>query len=339
MVRIIREKDKSYTGLFVVGVKSTGVFCRPGCPARTPQPEQMEFFASAGEARRAGYRPCKRCRPDTTTNPPPLVAKLEALLREDPAQRITSWDLRELGIDPSTARRQFQRHFGLSFAGYQRARRLGLALHDLRNGKNIMDASYDTGYESISGFSEAISQLFGAPPSKAVGQKCLTARLYESPLGAMIALANDTGIHLLEFVDRRMLPTEIEQIRKLLECVIVPGSNAVLEELISELDSYFNGTLTRFETPCHISGTLFEQAVWQQLQKIPYGKTASYGDIARNLGRSKAVRAVGRANGANKLAIIIPCHRVIRADGTLCGYGGGVWRKKWLIEHERENLK
>ena len=340
MIRVITERDASFTGLFVVGVRSTGIFCRPGCPARTPKPEQMEFFATAGEALKAGYRPCRRCRPkDVVEKPPELVQQLEALVRKDPASRITYEMLRKMGIDPSTARRQFQRYYGLSFYGYQRAMRLGNAHRAMRNGESAGNTSFDAGYESTSGFSAAVRKLFGEPPTRIAEQKCLSAQLCETPLGAMIGIADDTAVYLLEFVDRRRLASEIKHIRGSLNCVIVPGTNPLLDRLSLELEEYFAGNLSEFTVPIHIAGTTFECAVWSELRKIPYGATVSYKNIAHRLKRVGAVRAVGRANGANKLAILIPCHRVIRADGSLCGYGGGLWRKKWLIRHEQQHRK
>ncbi|UCE25399.1 MAG: bifunctional transcriptional activator/DNA repair protein Ada [Candidatus Zixiibacteriota bacterium] len=340
MIRVITERDTSFAGLFVVGVKSTGIFCRPGCPARTPRPKQMEFFATAGEALKAGYRACRRCRPkDIVEKPPALVEQLETLVRNNPASRITSEMLRKMGIDPSTARRQFQRYYGISFSGYQRATRLGTAHRAMSNGESAGNTSFDTGYESTSGFSAAVRKLFGEPPTRIAEQKCLPARLYETPLGAMIGIADDLGVHLLEFVDRRRLASEIKHIRGSLNCVIVPGKNLPLDQLALELEEYFAGNLPEFTVPIHIAGTTFECAVWNELRRIPYGTTVSYKDIAHRLNRVGAVRAVGRANGANKLALLVPCHRVVRADGSLCGYGGGLWRKKWLIRHEQQHRK
>jgi AraC family transcriptional regulator of adaptative response/methylated-DNA-[protein]-cysteine methyltransferase len=163
----------------------------------------------------------------------------------------------------------------------------------------------------------------------------LQSRQIETPLGAMIALADQDGLHLLEFVDRRELESEISGIQSRVQCEIVQGDNAYLDQISRELDDYFAGRSLSFTVPLIVGGTPFERDVWAKLQTIAPGRTWSYLQLAEQLGNPRAVRAVGRANGRNCLAIVIPCHRVIRADGDLCGYGGGLWRKKWLLEHEQ----
>ncbi|MGH8615928.1 MAG: bifunctional transcriptional activator/DNA repair enzyme AdaA [Gammaproteobacteria bacterium] len=240
-----------------------------------------------------------------------------------------------MGIDPSTARRQFQRYYGMTFHAYNRARRMGLALHEVRNGEAVVDAQIKNGFESASGFGEAFKKVFGTPPSKAERAGCIQARRIETPLGAMLALADREGLHLLEFVDRRGLENEILALRKRARAAIVPGTNEHLEKIADELKSYFDGTSINFDVNIKLAGSPFEKNVWGLLQKIRPGETWSYAQMAERLSNPKAVRAVGRANGRNCLAIIIPCHRVIRSDGNLCGYGGGVWRKQWLLDHER----
>ncbi len=200
----------------------------------------------------------------------------------------------------------------------------------------MIGAQIDTGFESASGFWEAFKQVFGTPPSEAERAGCLLAQWIETPLGAMVALGNDDGIHVFEFIDRRGLENEIARLRKHVKCAVVPGSNHHLEKFCAEVKAYFEGTSLTFTVPMITSGTPFERAVWEQLQTIPPGETRSYSDLAKKVGSPGAVRAVGRANGRNSIAIAIPCHRVIRADGDLCGYGGGVWRKKWLLDHERQ---
>jgi AraC family transcriptional regulator of adaptative response/methylated-DNA-[protein]-cysteine methyltransferase len=264
------------------------------------------------------------------------VTRLRQMVDESPTGKITDTDLRGLGIDPSTARRQFTKYYGMTFQAYHRARRMGMALTEIRKGESIIGAQIDTGFESASGFWEAFKQVFGTPPSAAAQTGCLLAQWIDTPLGSMVALGNDDGIHLFEFTDRRGLENEITRLRKRFKCAIVPGSNHHLEKFCAEVKAYFDGTSLTFSVPMIVSGTQFEKAVWAQLQTIPPGETRSYSDIAKNVGSPGAVRAVGRANGRNSIAIAIPCHRVIRADGDLCGYGGGVWRKKWLLEHEQQ---
>ncbi len=337
MYRALVERDSTFEGIFYVGVTSTGIFCRPTCPARKPKQENVEFFPSTQEALYAGYRPCNRCHPlDKERKASELVTRLLELVEQSPSGRITGRELRDLGIDPSTARRQFQRHYGMTFQAYHRARRMGMALHEIRKGESVIGAQIDHGYESASGFWEAFRSVFGTPPSKAERVECLLAQWIETPLGAMLALANDQGLYLLEFVDRRGLQNEILHLRKRTGFVVVPGSHKYLDSIANEIKAYFDGTSVKFATPIVQIGSDFEKSVWKLLRTIPAGKTESYAWMAAKLDNLNATRAVGRANGRNVLAIIVPCHRVIRSDGSLCGYGGGIWRKQWLLEHERK---
>lgn len=336
MYRALVKRDSSFEGLFFVGVKTTGIFCRPTCPARKPKPENVEFFPSTTDALFAGYRPCSRCAPmDKDKRPPSLVQRLCDVIERSPSDRITGVQLREMGIDPSTARRQFQRYYGMTFQAYARARRLGRALNQIRKGESVIGAQIDHGFESASGFWEAFRQVFGQPPSKAGEVNCLLAKWIDTPLGAMVAIADDQSLRLLEFVDRRGLEREIQQLRKQTGAIILPGENKPLAATTVQLREYFDRQRTVFDIPIATVGTAFEKAVWKQLGLIPSGETRSYSQLAKKVGSPGAVRAVGRANGRNWLSIILPCHRVIRADGTLCGYGGGIWRKQWLLDHER----
>jgi len=336
MYRALADRDPSYDGLFYVAVKTTRIFCRSVCHARTPKRENVEFYARTHDALYAGYRPCLRCRPlESRSKPAPMVEKLLAAVEADPSGRLRESDLARMGIDPSTARRQFQRYCGMSFHAYHRARRMGMALTGVREGKSMLDLQLDQGFESSSGFREAFTKVFGTAPSLAHGVDCLYAKWFETPLGPMLALANDAGLYLLEFVDRRGLEREVQALRRRLSQHVVPGEHRYLDRIGEELDAYFSGRSLAFTTPLQLDGSDFQRDVWETLRAIPSGQTLSYADVAAKIGRPAAVRAVGRANGDNKLAIIVPCHRVIGANGTLTGYGGGLWRKAWLLEHER----
>jgi AraC family transcriptional regulator, regulatory protein of adaptative response / methylated-DNA-[protein]-cysteine methyltransferase len=337
MYQALVNRDSSFEGVFFVGVKTTGIFCRPTCPARKPKVENVEYFPTTQDALYAGYRPCSRCSPlDREKQPPELVKRLCEVIERDPSKKIQNKELIAMRIDPSTARRQFQRYYGMTFQAYHRARRMGMALKEIRSGDTVIGAQLEHGYESASGFWEAFKQLFGTPPSKAEQVTCLLARWIESPLGPLLALADDDGLHLLEFVDRRGLENEVLHLRKRTGSFIVPGNHPHLDRISSEIKAYFEGTGRDFSVPLVVGGTPFEKSVWKQLRRIPLGDTWSYARLAKKLNNPSATRAVGRANGRNVLAIVIPCHRVIRADGTLCGYGGGVWRKQWLLDHERQ---
>jgi AraC family transcriptional regulator, regulatory protein of adaptative response / methylated-DNA-[protein]-cysteine methyltransferase len=192
----------------------------------------------------------------------------------------------------------------------------------------------DSGYESSSGFRDASVSQFGLSPGRAKDVGCLAGDELQTPLRPMIAVASERGVCLLEFLDRRALHTELRRLRSRFRVPIAQDSNAHLEQLRGELGEYFAGTRRQFEVPLDAGGTPFQRRVWDRLRHIPFGTTVSYSRIALEVGRAAAVRAVGRANGQNPIAIVIPCHRVVRADGSLCGYGGGLWRKRWLLDHE-----
>jgi AraC family transcriptional regulator of adaptative response/methylated-DNA-[protein]-cysteine methyltransferase len=267
--------------------------------------------------------------------PSEVVRRLMDAVEKAPTGKLRDADLCTLGVDPSTARRQFKRAFGMTFHAYHRARRMGMALTEIRQGRAVIDSQLDRGFESASGFWEAFKRVFGQPPSKAEAANCLFARWIPTPLGAMVALAGPKGLSLLDFVDRRGLENQILSLRRRSKCAIVPGNSPHLERIARQLKAYFDGTSLTFDVPVQPAGSSFQLAVWKALRGIPPGKTRSYAELAESLGRPGAARAVGRANGRNYLALVIPCHRVIRADGELCGYGGGIWRKQWLLEHER----
>jgi len=336
MYRALLDCDPAYDGVFVVAVKTTGVFCRPICKARKPRRKNVEFFATIREALQAGYRPCKRCRPlEAHGKPPNWVRRLLEAVERAPDRRFTDAELRTLSLDPARVRRYFKEHYGMTFHAYQRARRMGLALAEVRRGGDLNAVGLRYGFESASGFRDAFARMFGRPPGRGRDTSCLLARWLDTPLSAMLAVASDEGLCLLEFVDRRALERQIATLRRRLRCAIVPGNNGHLDTIADELARYFKGTLTEFTVPVVLAGTPFQLAVWNRLRRIPHGQTLSYAQLAEDIRRPGAQRAVGRANGDNRIAIVIPCHRVVRADGALCGYGGGVWRKRWLLERER----
>ena len=336
MYQALLDRDSAYDGVFFLGVRTTGIFCRPTCPAKKPLRENVEFFPSTRDALFAGYRPCRRCTPMLPNGGvPPWLEGLITAIERDPSRRWTDSDLRARSLDPARVRRWFKSNHGMTFHAYQRAHRLGLAMGQIQDGSDIMDTAFDHGYESLSGFRDAFERLFGDTPGRSRGSSLMVVTRVLTPLGPMLAGATDDGLCMLEFADRRMLETQIRRLTKLLDCSAAPGSNEYVEQASDELERYFEGELREFEVPLAVPGTDFQRAVWDALREIPYGETRSYADIARAVGRPSAVRAVGRTNGDNRLPIIIPCHRVVRADGSLCGYGGGLWRKRYLLELEQ----
>ena len=330
------RRDPEYEGVFFTAVRTTGIFCRTTCTARKPRRENVEFFGSGRDALLAGYRPCKRCRPMRPLGDVPswLAPVLDAVDAE-PTRRWRDQDLRELGVDPTRARRWFQVHHGMTFHGYSRARRLGAALGQIQEGQEVTRSAFDAGYDSVSGFAEAFRKLVGAPPTAVKDAPVVRATRIPTPLGPMVAAATDDTLVLLEFVDRRMLPAQFKRIQRALGCLFVPGESPLFAKVRAELDEYFSGARRDFSLPVDVHGTPFQRQVWAALRTIPSGETRSYADIARQIGRPTAVRAVARANGDNALAILIPCHRVVGSDGSLTGYGGGLWRKRRLLELER----
>ncbi len=336
MEKAFMERDASYDGVFFLGVTTTGVFCRPSCPARNPLVEHVRYFATAREALFSGFRPCKRCCPmEADGRPPGWIRALLDEVEKDPAARITDGDLKRMGHDPARVRRFFLTRYGMTFHAYARGRRLGLALEGIRKGDGLDGVVFDHGYESHSGFRDAFSKTFGLTPGKSRAADCILAAWIESPLGPLVAGATEEGICLLEFSDRRMLETQFRTVQKRFRCAIVPGRNEHLDRLREELRAYFAGSLRRFSVPLVFPGTPFQRSVWEELLCIPYGETRSYEDLARAVGRPGASRAVGTANGCNRIAIVIPCHRVVNKNGKLGGYGGGLWRKQRLLELER----
>jgi len=333
--KALLEKNTDYDGIFYVGVKTTGIFCRSICPAKKPKFENCEFFNSAKEALISSFRPCHRCKPLSHPNQmPPFVQRLIKAVEECPERRWKDRDFDELGVNSSTIRRQFKKRFNMTFVEYARSRRIGLAMKEIRKGESVIDAQLSVGYESSSGFRDAFSQILGCAPTKYTGN-ILKASWLDTKLGPMIAIADESALYLLEFVDRRGLEREIERLRKRLKVAILPGETSIIASIKSELNDYFDGKLLKFKTPVYMLGSDFQKHVWQVLMKIPSGGTWSYSDVARAIGKPMAFRAVANANGMNQLAIIIPCHRVIRANEDLGGYGGGIARKEWMLSHEK----
>jgi AraC family transcriptional regulator of adaptative response/methylated-DNA-[protein]-cysteine methyltransferase len=212
---------------------------------------------------------------------------------------------------------------------------MGHALESIRSGVTLDEVIGESGYESHSGFRDAFQRVFGDAPARSRENGCIVVTWLETPLGPMVAGANRDGVCLLEFTDRRMLETQFVTVRTRFRSSVVPGTNEHLERLKHELSTYFAAQLIRFSIPLVYPGTPFEQRVWNELLSIPYGQTRSYEELADAVGVPGAARAVGAANGRNRISIVIPCHRVINKNGELSGYGGGVWRKRLLLESER----
>ena len=338
MYNALLHKDSSFEGIFFVGVKTTGVFCRPTCTARKPKIENVEFFPSIREALHYGYRPCKVCHPLQQNGEIPVWLKdLMKEIDENSVIKLKDADLRERNIDPARIRRWFKKHHGMTFQSYLRLLRVNSAFGKIKHGEKVIESAYNLGYESLSGFTESFKKTTGFSPSKSKEKRIITVTRILTPLGPMLAGTIDDKICLLEFVDRRMIETQIERLKKYLNAKFVPGQSQIFDKLDKQLKEYFDGKRKKFDIPLSLPGTEFQLKVWKELQRIPYGSTRSYQGQAVALGNPKAIRAVARANGDNRIAIIIPCHRVIGKNGELVGYGGGMWRKQYLLKLEKKN--
>lgn len=332
------SKDRQFIGVFYVGVKTTGVFCISTCRARKPKLENVEFYTESKDLLRNGYRPCKICKPTENSGEPPeeVIAALEWLERQ-PKTKISDYDLKQEGLSPENIRRWFKKYHGMTFQAYQRMIRINTAFQELKNGKSVTSSAFDSGYESLSGFGYTFKNLVGSAPDESKDKDVILMTRLTTPLGPMYACATDRGICLLEFTDRRMLETEFKDLQKRLNANILAGENVYLKQLKVEIEEYFEGSRKEFSVNLHTPGTDFQQRVWNALLNIPYGTTSTYQQQAERLNRPTAVRAIASANGHNRISIVVPCHRVIGKDGSLTGYGGGLERKKWLLEHERKN--
>ncbi|MEO4042074.1 trifunctional transcriptional activator/DNA repair protein Ada/methylated-DNA--[protein]-cysteine S-methyltransferase [Hoeflea sp. CAU 1731] len=337
LYQALLDRDEAYDGRAFVGVTSTGVFCRLSCPARKPKTENCTFFASVQECLEAGFRPCKRCLPMApAAEADASIQRLVSALEERPEHHWNEGDVAAMGLDPSTVRRAFKRHYGMTFLEMARLTRIRSGFETLSEGGRVIDAQLDAGFDSPSGFRNAFARLLGQPPASFTGRELLKASWIDTPLGAMIAVSDRHVLHLLEFIDRKALPAELKRLRAHAKGGVGIGREPPTEQAEAELAAFFSGKSAEFTVPMKFHGSSFTREVWRALREIPAGETRSYSDLARTIGRPTATRAVARANGANQLALVVPCHRVIGADGSLTGYGGGLWRKQQLIELERQ---
>lgn len=332
------ERKESYVGIFFVAVKTTSIFCIATCRARKPKLENVSFYTSFKEALDNGYRPCKICKPTEHAHEAPApIARAIQMVTALPKQKITDEQLRSEGISPETLRRWFNQNYGMTFQAYQRMYRINVAYQELKGGKKTTDTAFDNGYESLSGFGYTYKKVVGKSPHKSIGQGLILINRLTTPLGPMFICATEDGVCLLEFVDRKMLETEFKDLQKLLKANIIAGENKHSKQAKKEIAEYFAGKRSTFEVAMIAPGTKFQRTVWEKLKTVPYGQTSNYAQMAQNIGRPKAVRAAATANGCNRIAIMIPCHRIIGKDGQLRGYAGGLERKQWLLDHEAKH--
>jgi AraC family transcriptional regulator of adaptative response/methylated-DNA-[protein]-cysteine methyltransferase len=336
MYSALVEKDPGFEGIFFAAIKTTGIFCRPTCTARKPLKENVEFFQTSREAILHGYRPCRICAPlNKSGSMPDKIKIILDELNNNSFLKLNDNDLLARGVEPSMIRRWFKKYHGITFHGYQRMMRINRAFTKIKDGESVTSAAYGSGYESLSGFGDSFKTVMGSSPNNSMNKSVINITRIESVLGPLFAAATDEGICLLEFTDRKMLEIELKSLTKLFGSSILHGENNHLHNLRIQLGEYFAGERKEFELPLVMPGTDFQKKVWNELLNISYGTTRSYKQQSIAIGNRGAVRAVANANGMNRIAIIIPCHRVIGDDGHLTGYGGGIWRKKFLLDLER----
>jgi len=325
------RRDRSWDGRVIGAVRTTGIYCKPSCPARRPKRENVTFYASGEEARAAGFRACMRCKPDEVGRDREAVARAVKLI-EEAEEAPTLVELSAaVGYAPHHFQRIFKRDLGVSPAEYVRALRNRRTETALKANGRVTDAVYDARYSRPSSFySDAKERLGMTPSAWRDGGRGETIRWthFDSPLGQMLIAATSKGICRLTFDDSE------ESLRRLFPKATIVEDDSGLKEFVEGALQAIERPLAMPDLPIDVAGTAFQEAVWRELRKIPAGETRSYAQIAAAIGHPKAVRAVGSANGDNHICVLIPCHRVIRSDGTLGGYGGGIERKKKLLASE-----
>lgn len=333
-------RDFSFDGKFYYSVKTTGVYCRPSCGARTAKPENVQFHLTAADAERAGFRSCKRCKPDEPSQPEQhaaIVMKLCRFIEE--AAYIPS--LQELavhaGISSYHLHRLFKAITSLTPRGYAIAHRAKRVRAELKRANTVTEAIYAAGYNSNGRFYENSNQVLGMTPDsfrKGGNNTEIRFAVGQCSLGAILVAASELGVcSILMGDDPAVL---VRDLQDAFPRATLVGGDAGFEQLVSKVVGFVEMPGLGLDLPLDVRGTVFQQRVWQVLREIPAGETASYADIARRIGSPQAVRAVAGACAANKLAVAIPCHRVVRTDGSLSGYRWGVERKRALLAREAE---
>jgi AraC family transcriptional regulator, regulatory protein of adaptative response / methylated-DNA-[protein]-cysteine methyltransferase len=324
-------RNRAFDGMFVGAVKTTGIYCKPSCPARHPLRENVEYFADGAAARAAGYRACLRCKPDEIGRDREAVASALRLI--EAAEEPPALDnlAAAVGYAPHHFHRLFKRDTGVTPAAYARGLRAKRAETALDGNGSVTEAIYEAGYSGPSRFyADSKGRLGMTPSAWKNGGAGVTIRwtVAETALGKMLLAATDKGICRLSFDE------DETELRRRFPNAMIQSGDAAMAALVASAVAAVNDPAHMPTLPLDVAGTAFQQAVWQQLMAIPPGETRSYAQIAAAVGKPEAVRATGSANGANNVAVLIPCHRVIRSDGSLGGYAYGLERKLELLRRE-----
>jgi AraC family transcriptional regulator of adaptative response/methylated-DNA-[protein]-cysteine methyltransferase len=334
----VKRRDPAFDGKFLFAVRTTGVYCRPSCASRPAKRENVSFFPTGAEAEKAGYRACKRCRPDKLGAPDPQVQAVKrACERIETAEEAPK--LAELaasaGLSPYHFHRVFKAITGVTPKAYAAETRARRAADKLRTAGTVTEAIYDSGFNSSSRFYENTAARLGMTPGavrRGGAGTVIRFAVGEASLGAVLVAATDKGVCAITLGDDP--DVLVRDLQDRFPRAELKGGDAEFERMVAEVVGLVEAPGQRLDLPLDIRGTAFQQKVWAALQAIPPGKTATYTEIARAIGQPTAVRAVAQACGANPLAIAIPCHRVVRSDGDLSGYRWGVERKRKLIDRE-----
>ena len=334
----VKRRDPALDGTFLFAVRTTGIYCRPSCASRPAKRENVLFFSTVAEAEKAGYRACKRCRPDQLGAPDPqMQAVKRACERIETAEEAPK--LAELaasaGLSPYHFHRVFKALTGVTPKAYAAETRARRAADKLRTAETVTEAIYDAGFNSSSRFYENTAARLGMTPGavrRGGAGAVIRFAVGEASLGAVLVAATDKGVCAITLGDDP--EALVRDLQDRFPRAEFKGGDAEFERTIAEVVGLVEAPAQRLDLPLDIRGTAFQQKVWAALQTIPPGKTATYKEIARAIGQPTAVRAVAQACGANPLAVAIPCHRVVRSDGDLSGYRWGVERKRELIARE-----
>jgi len=336
----VLSRDRRYEGEFVYGVKSTGVFCRPTCPSRRPRREQVAFFPGSAEAKAAGFRACLRCHPEKVLAPVAAVLeRVRAYVDAHLDERLTLEALAGVAeLSPAHLQRTFKAALGLSPRDYIRASRAERFKSEVRRGRSVTDALYEAGYGSGSRlYEDADARLGMTPGAYRRGGKgqVLSYSIAASPFGRLLVAKTDRGVSAVQLADSDS--TLVAGLRKDYPHAELKRDDAALRPTLAAILAHIGGEVPKLDLPLDVAATAFQGRVWRALQDIPRGETRSYAEVAQAVGQPKAVRAVARACATNRVALLVPCHRVVRSDGSLSGYRWGAERKARLLEDEKQS--
>jgi AraC family transcriptional regulator, regulatory protein of adaptative response / methylated-DNA-[protein]-cysteine methyltransferase len=349
--KAVASRDRSADGAFVFAVKSTGVYCKPSCPARRPKPEHVTFFALPQAAERKGFRACKRCRPNQAKIQDPAVAAVGRVclqidehmrngeLNGDGGNQMTLSALgRAAGVSAHQLERAFKKTMGITPRQYAESRRIGRLKSGLRKGDNVTTALYEAGYGSSSRLYERSNAHLGMTPAAyrrgGAGMQ-MDYAIVDSPLGRMLVAATERGVSALYLgaSDARLKDALMKEYPRA-EIRASAAISGGLRDWMKQVVDHLKGRQPSLDLPTDVQATAFQRLVWEELRRIPFGATRTYTQVAKSIGKPSAVRAVARACATNPVSVVVPCHRVVREDGNLAGYRWGLERKKALLEHE-----